>query len=109
MNQKSISDSILPQVQQPSPWNSLGKLWKEKAYSISSSRRQSVDFQDSIIRWHRLKCNIRMPGVAGEFAWFSQQVYRGRKAFLLLHAADDTDMITELAAGFSDRMNVKAR
>ena len=67
-----------------------------------------MDFQDSIVRRDRLKCNISMPTIAGEFAWLSQLVHCRRSAFLLLHTANDANLITELAARFRDGMDVKA-
>jgi hypothetical protein len=67
-----------------------------------------VDFQDGIIRRDRLKCNISVPAIASEFTWFGQRVHCRRSAFLLLHTTDDADLITELAARFSDGMDVKA-
>jgi hypothetical protein len=66
-----------------------------------------VNFQNGIIRRHRLKCNISVPAVASEFTWFSQLVHCRWGAFLLLHAADDADLVTQLAAGFRDGMDVK--
>jgi hypothetical protein len=78
-----------------------------ETYSISTSRRQNMHFQDSIIRRDRLKCNISMPAIACEFTWLSQRVHCRRSAFLLLHTTDNADLITELATRFSDGMDVK--
>ena len=66
-----------------------------------------MDFQDSIVRRDRLKCNISMPGIVGESAWLSQLVHCRRFAFLLLHTANDAYLITELASRFGDGMDVK--
>jgi hypothetical protein len=66
-----------------------------------------VDFQDSIVRRDRLKSNISMPGIAGEFAWLGQLVHCRRSAFLLLHTANDAYLITQLAARFGDGMDMK--
>jgi hypothetical protein len=49
-----------------------------------------------------------VPAITSEFTWLSQLVHCRRSAFLLLHAADNADLITELAAGFGDGMDVKA-
>jgi hypothetical protein len=47
-----------------------------------------------------------MPAIASELTWLSQFVHC-RSTFLLLHTADDAYLITELATGFRDGMNVK--
>lgn len=67
-----------------------------------------MNLQDGIIRRYRLECNISVPAIASEFARLGQLVYHGDSTFLLLHAANDADLVTELAVGFSDGMNVKA-
>lgn len=67
-----------------------------------------MDLQDRIIRRHRLECDICMPSIAGELAWFGQWVDGWLGAFLLLHAADYGDLIAKLAACFCDGMDVEA-
>ena len=65
-----------------------------------------MNLQNSIIRRHWLKGNVCMPSIAGEFAWLSQRIDNG-SAFLLLHAADDADLVSEFAASLRDRMDMK--
>jgi hypothetical protein len=48
-----------------------------------------------------------MPAITSEFAGFQQRVDSRWGAFLLLHAADDADLIAELAVGLSDWMDVE--
>lgn len=87
----------------------LCDLWGiGEAYSISPSGRQGVDFQDRVVRRHGFKCNIRMPAVASELAWFREWVDLGRNTVLLLHTADNADLITELTVSFGEGMDVKA-
>ena len=67
-----------------------------------------MDLQDSIIRRHRLESNISVPAIASEFTWFSKRVNHWSSPFLLLDTADDANLVTKLAAGFCDGMDVKA-
>lgn len=66
-----------------------------------------MDLQDSIIRRHRLESNISMPAVASEFTWFGERINYWSSPLLLLHAADDANLITKLTASFCDGMDVK--
>ncbi len=66
-----------------------------------------MDLQNGVIRRHRLKCDIGMPSIACELAWFCEGVHSRSKALFLLDAANDADLVAELAIGFSDGMDME--
>ena len=68
-----------------------------------------MDLQDSIVGWNRFKCNISMPPIASKFTRLCQRVNGRSKTFLLLDTGNDADLITKLAVGFSNGMDMKSR
>ena len=65
-----------------------------------------MDLQHGVIRWNRLKREIGMPPNASESACVVELVGKSTP-FLLLFAADHTDLVAELAALFRKRVNMK--
>lgn len=78
-------------------------------YGVSTRRRKSVDLQQGIVGWDGLKRDVGMPSVTGKLALLDEEVNRGWGAFLLSYAADDADLVAELAAGFGDGVDMKSR
>lgn len=76
-------------------------------YSIAASHRQSVNLEHSIIRWDTLKGDVGVPTHAGEAARVAE-LMRQAATFLLLLAADDSDLITQFATFFCEGMHVKS-
>jgi hypothetical protein len=68
-----------------------------------------VDLQDGIVGRNRFESNISVPPIAGKFAWLCQRVDSWSGAFLLLDTGDYANLVTKLAVGFSDRMDMKTR
>ena len=79
----------------------------KKTHSITPTIGQRMDLQNRIVRRHRLKRDICMPPIAGEFTRFGQRVNGGGSTFLLLDAADYGDLVTELAVCFGDGVDVE--
>jgi len=65
-----------------------------------------VNFQHGIIRRHGLKCDICMPASTCKAAHIAQLVSKST-AFLLLFATDHTDLVSQLAAGLGQGMDVE--
>ena len=68
-----------------------------------------MDLQDSIVGWNGFKCDISMPPSASKFTWLCQRVNRRRVSFLLLDTGNDTDLVTKLAVGLGNGMDMKTR
>lgn len=74
---------------------------KRLTYRIAPSLRKCVDFQHGIIAWNSFKGDVSMPAYAGKTAGVAQLV--GQTAtFLLFDAADDADLVPELAPFFGE-------
>lgn len=65
-----------------------------------------MDFQNGVVGRHRLECDIGMPTIAGKLAWFCEFIDWGNESILLPYAADDADLVAELAVGLGDWMYV---
>ncbi len=78
----------------------------ETRYRIAASRRQGVDLQHRIVWRHRLERDIGMPPNAREPARVVELVGKATPG-LLLFAADDADLVAELAALLCKGVNVE--
>lgn len=67
-----------------------------------------MDLQHRIVRRHWLECNICVPASRGETTDVAELVGEPA-ALLLLLAADDADLVAELAAGFGQGVDVEGR
>lgn len=65
-----------------------------------------MDLQHGIIRGHRLECDICMPTSAGETARVAELMCHST-SLLLLHAADDADLVAEFAAFLCKRVHME--
>lgn len=65
-----------------------------------------MNFQHCIIRRRGLKCDICMPTSTCKAAQIAELVSKSA-AFLLLFATDHTDLVSQLAAGLSQGMDVE--
>jgi hypothetical protein len=100
--------SLMPTARQSQTLLASFQEFKLETHSITSGGRKCMNLQESVIWRHWLKCYISMPGIAREFAWLGQWVDNRGSAFLLFHTADNTDLITQLAPSFRDRMDVES-
>jgi hypothetical protein len=77
-------------------------------YSVTSGGGKCVYFEHGVIRGNLLKGDVRVPTRASKPADVAELV-REAAALLLLLAADDADLVAELAAFLCQGMDVKAR
>jgi hypothetical protein len=68
-----------------------------------------VDLQDSIVGRDRFKRDICMPPNTGKLTWLCQRVNSWSEAFLLLDTGNNADLITKLAVGLGNGMDMETR
>ena len=74
--------------------------------SVSSCFRQSVNLEYGIIGGNMLKCNISVPAYRGETRCVAKLMSE-TAAFFLLLTANQTNLITQLASLFRQRMDMQ--
>lgn len=75
-------------------------------YSVTTGRGEGVDLQHCVVRGDGLERDIGVPAGAGETAHVAQLVCEAASLLLLL-AADNANLVTELATLLGQGVDVK--